>query len=267
MHPPTLEFEPPIRRPSPWRLLFRFLLLATILFAALTWSVESELIERLNSPTLNQLAGTSRAAVRVAGAELGEDPILTPQPVPGDLPLCEPVPAYEERALRSGIGLMRGTERGRELYDLLLEEGICLRIDDLPYNSAYALSRWTSREGWSESEIVIDRDEVTLLYPDVLAAILVHEGVHVERAVTRTACYYAGTCTLLENGVRLDEEIVAHAAEAEWWLEAFGNDGKDYAFRSDHAQNQLASAYRRGNTAFHEFVSQGRSDDREGQGI
>lgn len=264
---PPDHFEPPIRRPSPWRLLFRFLLVATILFAALSWSVESNLIDRLDSPTLSQIAGTSRAVIRVAGAELGEDPKLAPRPPEGELPVCEPLSDYEERALRAGIGLMRGTDRGLELYDLLVEEGVCLRIDDLPYNSAYALSRWSSREGWAGSEIVIDTDEVSLLYPDVLAAILVHEAVHIERAVSRTACYYAGACTVLDNGVRLDEELVAHAAEAEWWLDAFGNDGKDYAFRSDHAQNQLAAAYLRGNSAFREFVTEGRGDPREGEGI
>jgi hypothetical protein len=259
--------SPPLPRRSPWSILFRFVIAATLLFLGVSWLAENDISSRIGDPRLERGIGTTQAVIRVAGADLGESPGLTPDPPVGPLPLCEPVSDYDERALREGIGLMRGTERGQGLYSLIVNEGVCIRVADLPYNSAYATARWSPLAGWSESEIVIDFDEVSLLYPDVLAAILVHEAVHIERAVNRTACFYADTCTTLDNGVRLEEEIVAHAAEAEWWLEAYGNSGKNFAFRSDHAQNRLANAYLRGNSEFREYVLQGRSNPREGEGI
>jgi hypothetical protein len=47
----------------------------------------------------------------------------------------------------------------------------------------------------------------------------------------------------------------------------YGRDGKEWAFGSDHAQNQLKAAYLRGPVEFREFVRQARSDNREGDGI
>jgi hypothetical protein len=68
----------------------------------------------------------------------------------------------------------------------------------------------------------------------------------------------------LPNGVEIDEEVAAHTAEAEWWIAAFGTDGKRFAVRNDYGENRLARAYLRGPDAFRAFVTDYRSDPREG---
>jgi hypothetical protein len=163
---------------------------------------------------------------------------------------------------------MRGTTEGRRLYGVLVEHGVCVTIRDLPYNAAYAESRRTGPDDWSESRIVIDRDIVRITNLDVLAAVLVHEATHIDRAVSGAACFIAPhTCTQLANGVELDEEIAAHTAEAQWWIAAFGKNGKRFAFRDDYGENQLVVAYLNGPAAFHDYVLRFRSDPREGEGV
>jgi hypothetical protein len=102
---------------------------------------------------------------------------------------------------------------------------------------------------------------------DVLAAIMVHEATHVDRYLQGTACSYADRCTLLPNGVELEEEIAAHGAEAEWWIESYGEDGKRFAFGYDYGMNELVEAYLDGPAAFAAYVREIRSDDREGGGV
>ncbi len=255
---------PDQQRPKPQRLR-RFLTLSIVVLIAVSAALSSQaasLPEEIAAP----VAGLD-AARDVALARLGETPATTPQPWPGELVLCEPLSDARLRALQDAVALMRSTETGRELHDMLQREGVCIGFEDLAYNSAYASSRWSFRNGWADSEIRVDPSYATFLYPDVLAAILVHEATHIQRAVDRTACYYAETCTILDNGVYLDEEIVAHSAEAEFWIELFGRDGKDRAFASDTAENQLKSHYLQGPDAFGDFVAQMRSDHREGEGL
>lgn len=163
--------------------------------------------------------------------------------------------------------MMRATEQGADLFQLLQNEGVCLGVEDLAYNSAYATARWSPVNGWADSEIRVDPSYVTFLYPDVLGAILVHEATHMQRAIEHTACYYANACTELPNGVYLEEEVVAHSAEAEFWIAIFGRDGKDRALANDHAENQLKAFYLQGSDAFVTFVREMRSDSREGEGI
>ena len=101
----------------------------------------------------------------------------------------------------------------------------------------------------------------------IIAAILAHEATHIDRAVSGTACYYVDACTKLSNGVELEEEIVAHEAEAVWWLAAYGRNGKDRAFSSDASENRLKAAYLHGPDVFRKFVREMRSDEREGDGM
>ncbi len=219
------------------------------------------------SPEIQLSRSWIAAALDVAVAEVGESPSLPPVPADRPLNLCNDLPDHQVRTLETAVALMRATEKGRDLFELLESEGVCIGVDNLPYNSAYAMSRYSPSAGWSESRVIIDESYVTILYPDVLAAILVHEATHVERAVDRTACYYADACTTLPNGVILEEEIVAHGAEAEWWIEMYGRDGKDWAFNKDHSQNQLKAAYLRGPGEFRQFIRDARSNEREGEGI
>jgi hypothetical protein len=167
---------------------------------------------------------------------------------------------------------MRATDNGELLYEMLIERSVCVRIDDLDYNSAYSSSR--QRGGrWVSSEIVVDRGQVRTISADVLAAILVHEATHIRRTIDQTACFYEPAandedpCETLDNGVMVTEEVAAHAAEAEFWIALYGGNGKGRAFNDDSYENSLAKAYRKGDTVFADFVRSGRSDPREGEGF
>lgn len=207
------------------------------------------------------------ATWRVGVASLGEQPALTPNPPSQMVDFCDGVTAAQQRAIADGVALLRATDDGARLYDVLVENGVCLGVADLDFNSAYATSRWTPVDGWSNSQIVIGEYYVDWLYPDVVAAILAHEATHIDRAVNGTACYYVDACTTLPNGVELEEEIVAHEAEAIWWLAAYGRDGKDRAFSADSSENRLKAAYLRGPDAFRQYVREMRSDERDGEGL
>ncbi len=207
------------------------------------------------------------ASWRVGVETLGEEPALTPKPPSQPIDFCDGVTSVQKRAIADGVALWRATDEGARLYDVLVENGVCIGTQDLDFNSAYATSRWSPFDGWSNSEINIGDYYVDWLYPDVIAAILAHEATHIDRAISGTACYYVDACTTLPNGVELEEEIVAHEAEALWWLEAYGRDGKDRAFTSDAAENRLKAAYLRGPEVFREFVRDMRSDEREGEGL
>jgi hypothetical protein len=208
------------------------------------------------------------AARAVIFAEIAEDPHLTPNQPQGAIPLCDDVPPAYGRAFRIAFGLMRATDEGTRLYDQLIEHDICISVDDLAYNTAYASAR-SIRDDWSSSTIVVDRDYIRSLQADVLAAILIHEATHIDRAISGDACYYLGegACTELANGVTLEEEIAAHSAEAEWWIAAYGDDGKSRAWSSDYAENRLAKAYLQGDRFFRTYVTQIRSSTREGEGF
>lgn len=207
------------------------------------------------------------ASWRVGIASLGEKPAFEPNPPDQPVDFCDGVSAVQQRAITAGAALLRGTEEGARLYDVLAENGVCIGTRDLDFNSAYATSRWSPLDGWSNSEIVIGEMYVDWLYPDVIAAILAHEATHIDRAISGTACFYVDACTELPNGVQLEEEIVAHEAEALWWIAAYGRDGKDRAFTNDSSENRLKAAYLRGPAEFREFVREMRSDTREGDGL
>jgi hypothetical protein len=205
-------------------------------------------------------------------AELGEDPHLTPHQPTGPLPLCQNVSPVYSHAFRLAFGLMRGTEEGRRLYALLVANRICVGVTDLPFNTAYSEARLVGGD-WSGSTIMVDRRYVRSVDADVLAAVLVHEATHLDRAISGQACYLEKTpgggdaCTTLPNGVKIEEEVAAHTAEARWWSAAYGADGKRFAWRGDYAENRLLEAYLRGPSSFRAYVADMRADPREGEGI
>src|SRR5262249_34454937 len=144
------------------------------------------------------------------------------RPPSGNVPICPGVDNAAIKPLRTAFGLMRGTAEGRRLYSVLVDNGICVNVADLPFNAAYAESRRTFPNDWSESRIVVDRSLVRMTDTDVLAAVLVHEATHIDRAVSGKACFLTNDCTVLANGVDVEEELAAHTAEAQWWIAAYG---------------------------------------------
>lgn len=203
---------------------------------------------------------------RSAMADLGENPAVSPAKPAQRYPIDPSVPQPLVVPLVKALDLMRGTPDGEELFNLLVDNDVLISVEPLPYNAGYTSSSWT-RNGWKESNIVIDADAVRSRDVDVLAAILVHEATHAQRAINETACFYANDCQTLPNGVDISEEIFAHAAEARFWQELYGDDGKNVAFGAASGENELLKAYRDGSATFNEFVRKLRGDSREGEGV
>lgn len=212
-------------------------------------------------------AGLDDSVSRVARSALGaidEQPAFASVPGAPELPLCAGVTETDARDLADAMNLMRRTTEGRRLFDQLVQQGICVGIEEIAYNSGYALARESFGGNWSRSYIRVDRDIVDSEETDVLAALLVHEATHMDRFVNGLACTYEDRCVTLPNGVDLDEELAAHAAEAEWWHEAYGDDGKRFALGYGYGMNQLLEAYLAGNGEFTGYVTRLRGDEREG---
>jgi hypothetical protein len=205
------------------------------------------------------------AAVQVLVDTAAENPHFDPNPPSGAVPICPGAAESSIKPLRLGFGLMRGSEEGLRLYEVLVDHDVCISVEDLSFAAAYAQSRWSSVTGWVESTIVIDRSLVRSGGAAKLAAVMVHEATHVDRMISGQSCQLSDDCKLLSNGVPIDEEIAAHTAEAEWWIEAFGQDGRDMAFDSgDLGENAIADAYLDGRMAFRVYITRIRSDPREG---
>jgi len=181
-------------------------------------------------------------------------------------PIDSSVPQPLVVPLVKALDLMRGTPDGEELFNLLVDNDVLISVEPLSYNAGFTSSSWT-RNGWRESNIVIDADAVRSRDVDVLAAILVHEATHAQRAIDETACFYRNDCQTLSNGVDIAEEIFAHAAEARFWQKLYGDDGKDFAFGTAAGENELLKAYREGSAKFNDYVRKLRGDSREGEGV
>lgn len=245
----------------------RWAIALVLLFAAGLATVSWQFARSPIIQSAGNLPDRAAAAWSVGVASLGEKPAFAPNPPDRPVDFCAGVRAPQQRAITDGVALLRGTDEGVRLYDMLVENGVCIGTEELDFNSAYATSRWSPVDGWSSSKIVIGNRYVDWLYPDVIAAFLAHEATHIDRAVSGTACYYVDACTTLPNGVELEEEIIAHEAEAVWWIAAYGPDGKAHAFTSDASENRLKAAYLNGPDVFRVFVREMRSDEREGDGL
>ena len=207
------------------------------------------------------------AAGEVAMGVVEEEPQFAEVPDAPRLPVCKGTSEGDFDRLKAAMNLMRRTDEGRRLFALLLDEGVCVGVEEIPYNSGYAYAVRSITGRWSRSYIRADRDLVDAGEPDVLAALLVHEATHIDRFVGGTACSYDDSCTTLANGVDLEEEIAAHAAEAEWWIAMYGADGQRFAFGYDYGENRLARAYADGPVVFAAYVRDLRGDPREGEDL
>jgi hypothetical protein len=262
-----------LRRDSGHHPILGFLAWLTAVLALLSLLLGAVLVER--HPTLGRLVWSpaiwDEAALTLLDRAIGgleEEPHFAQVGGTAPLPLCQGVPEEHVEAFRNAFNLMRRTPEGERLFRQLLDEGICVRSGEINYNSGYAYVVQSITGRWSRSYIVVaDRHVEAEDEADVLAAILVHEATHVDRYISGAACSYTDSCTVLPNGVELEEEIAAHAAEAEWWIAAYGDDGKRFAFGYDYGMNELVEAYLEGDEAFRAYVLKIRSDDREGGGV
>ena len=199
---------------------------------------------------------------------VAEQPAFEPAPAADTYPVCEDVGDGDVDRLTGAMDLMRGTDEGVRLFDQLVDLSICVDTERLVYNSGYASGRQSPVDGsWSASYIMVDRDLLRSDETDVVAALLIHEATHIDRYVTGVACNYSNSCSTLPNGVDLEEEYAAHAAEAEWWVAAYGEDGKRFATGRDYGLNRLSRAWLEGEDVFDAYVLRIRSDTREGSSL
>ncbi|MBA2754493.1 MAG: hypothetical protein H0U40_08550 [Chloroflexia bacterium] len=206
---------------------------------------------------------TATTLLRSALDSVNEQPAFSRVPGAPEVPLCRSVTAVDGRALADAMNLMRRDEEGRRLFRQLLDEGICVGVEDIDYNTGYALARQSITGSWASSTIMVDRDMIDAGESDVLAALLVHEATHIDRFINGLACTYDDSCTTLPNGVDLDEEVAAHAAEAVFWRGAYDDDGKRFSLGYAYGMNQLLDAYLDGPDAFTAYVRDLRGDERE----
>ncbi len=263
------EFPAPPRRSSTGCLAFfgaivLGLLLACCTMGAGTWALFrysplSVYAEMPADVAIEQLALSAMYA-------LGEDPGVEPARPAARYPIDRSVPQGLRAPLVKALDLMRATPEGEHLFELLVDNDVLISVEPMEYNAGYTTTRWT-RFGWRSSEIVIASDTVRTRTVDVLAAVLVHEAAHAERAITGEGCFYQGDCETLPNGVQIDEEIYAHAVEARWWRAVYGDDGKDFATGTATGENALLKAYLDGDAAFERYVRDIRGDSREGAGL
>lgn len=195
-----------------------------------------------------------------------EDPHIEPAQAAVEYPLDDSVPQPFIAPLEHAFDLMRATDEGARLFELLLTHDVLVSVESLPYNAGYTNTSWT-RSGWRSSEIVIAAQAVRTRYVDVLAAILIHESAHVDRAVSEDACFYTNSCETLSNGIEVQEEEYAHGVEAQFWEALYGSNGKSVATGTATGENALLEAYVKGTAAFDAYIRRIRSDSREGEGV
>ena len=234
-----------------------------IAIGGLWYAVEHGPFAAFGSMPLLDLTGEVAWAV---ADSIDEEPRFLPAPPAQRYPIDRSTPRSLVPPLVRAFDLMRATPDGARLFDLLVANDVQISIEPLAYNAGYTSTTYTG-SGWIRSNIVIAADIVRTRQVEVLAAILVHEAVHADLAISGRACFYGDSCTTLSNGIQLEEEVAAHAVEARWWRDMFGDDGKRLALGAAIGENTLLGAWLKGETAFVAFVRDLRSDEREGDGI
>jgi len=192
------------------------------------------------------------------------DATVTPPPFgvganAGRFPLCDGLDPPERTRLRAGLAVMRRTDEGERLFSLLLDRRVCVGVAELPGRTLASARAVERRPGdWSASTVLVDEARLPRLAVDELAVTLVHEAIHIDRAVRGLRCDSppAGeaNCTRLPSGALLEEEVAAHAAEAEWWEAVYGRDGKGTTWIAGGDHDALLAAYHRGEDAFRAYV-------------
>src|SRR3954451_16495682 len=118
----------------------------------------------------------SKVFVESVQEAYGEHPHIVVVPTdPATMPVCDTVPTQLDGAFQRAFGLMRGTAEGSRLYDELVSQHICVSLEELNYDFAYAQPRRVGPSDWSQTKVVVDPDFVRTGRADVLAALLVHE--------------------------------------------------------------------------------------------
>jgi len=194
-----------------------------------------------------------------------------PSAQPSGLTWCPGVSSVDKKRIDLGAEQMRRTTESETLLENLVDRHICVGVEDLVYNGGYTLTS-DDASGEEVRRVVLASAVVRSLSADELAATMVHEAEHAARVYAGTNCGEISTCTFLKNGVAVEEEEAAHAAEARFWIAIHGSKGKQSSIPFSGAAgtdylNDLIAAYQDGPDAFRAYVIEIRSDPREGQDI
>ncbi|MDQ2683143.1 MAG: hypothetical protein M3Y37_06415 [Chloroflexota bacterium] len=206
-------------------------------------------------------------ALRVAGlAAATETPAPTVQP--SGLYYCDDTSDEQIRAIELAAAEMRRTATGRHLQQTFADFPSCIGVMDMNYVAAFTTFNPNLFGSPSAVFIFIHPWVVENYAADELAAVLVHEATHAERLIDKTGCHFIETCQELPNGTFVEEEVAAHGAEAEFWMEIHGPDGtaNGVSFTGEAGAaylNRMLDRYLRGPEGFREYVIMIRSDMRE----
>lgn len=175
-----------------------------------------------------------------------------------EAPVCDGVADGERVILTRSFETMRRTLEGVRLSDQLVAEEICVEVEPIENAGGYVHYERGFFGRSADARLVVARMMLEYGDDDTIASVLVHEATHLDRAINDIDC---GRCERLPNGINLDEETAAHAAEAEWWIARYGADGRQsWAPYTWYSIDNLAFAYQRGPDAFREYVRAIRED-------
>jgi hypothetical protein len=254
------------RERSSGSIFFRsFLFTSVLLFGlgAIAWFTVTQ--TTLIFPIRTAFVGVP-ASITLGGAE-AVDSFAHPSD-PGNIDgsiVCNDVTPDDAVIVQRAASLMRKTSNGDRLYQEMTDNGVCITIRELDFHAGLAHPWHSLISGWKHSYIEVDTEHLRESSLDIVATTFVHESTHIDRAIHQADCSYQGDCTILSNGVRLDEEIAAHGAEAQWWIDVYGTEGKAPRTADDVWENQLAAAYETSSQFFASYIRDLRSDPRESE--
>jgi hypothetical protein len=194
-------------------------------------------------------------------------PAAQPTVQPSGLTFCTELSTGNRNRIESAAAEMRQTGGGEDLLNLLIDERICVGVEDLKYATAY--TGYTGSQFYFRvTSVTVDEEALRKFAPDEAAAVLVHEATHVSRILNKTSCAMTRRCQRLPNGVYVEEEVAAHAAEAQFWIDLHGPEGTQTGITRTGAAgafylNKLAQAWEEGPEAFRAFVISVRSSPEE----
>ena len=199
---------------------------------SLTEQEALELVDALGTRELTDFR--FNAPCRTGAAEVQSSP--TPPPIYTPIPTPTPAPErYVDPVLAGALQLLRTTEWGETVYQ---EAYLGTNVTELAFANL-------DEYGWSGFaallDPVVERDSILfrILFDNrmraesqgILTALLVHELMHAFDQANSLNDFTEEGC--------LKSEILAYNAQAKWWYEKFGENGKKYPTELEAIYNSL----------------------------
>ena len=182
------------------------------------------------------------------------------------LTYCGTMSDDDHKRLEQAAEVMRTTDEGKSLEGGLIAHKTCIEVEKLDPDVAGVTEIAWNGSQYAVTDIAIAQELPDRLRKEELAAVLVHEAMHARRTWLGENCVQTDACETLSNGVELEEEEAAHAAEARFWIALYGSGGYHpgilHSMTGDSLfLNNLVDAYESGPDAFRKFVKAYREDD------